>query len=377
MSKKVVFISTVNIFDKKANGGEKASCEHFRMLQNCFGKDNVFAILFVPKVEIDKVKENAQIKVIPKISGNAKLFIAALFGCRVYMPWKEKNILKDIDKINPDILFLDFSFAGRLLRKRATYKTVAFFHNMEADYTYNKVKNEGIIYYPAYLAAKRNDRWAACADCVLCFNDRDAKRMEKLYGRKADATIPITMSDQFDASKTNINYKRDLLFLGSLFGPNQDGVEWFIQNVMPALKDIRLTIVGKNFESKKEQYENYKNVCVVGSVDNPSEYYYKHCAVVMPIRYGAGMKVKTAEAMMYGRHIFASDEALEGYSVDNVKGIIRCNSAEEYVKKIQNYFDNEEKYAFESDVRDKFLEEYEINAVQKKFAIILSSLDEN
>ena len=98
MSKKVVFISTVNIFDKKANGGEKASCEHFRMLQNCFGKDNVFAILFVPKVEIDKVKENAQIKVIPKINGNAKLFIAALFGCRVYMPWKEKNILKDIDK---------------------------------------------------------------------------------------------------------------------------------------------------------------------------------------------------------------------------------------------------------------------------------------
>ncbi len=55
-------------------------------------------------------------------------------------------------------------------------------------------------------------------------------------------------------------------------------------------------------------------------MDKTDVYYYKHAAVILPIKYGAGMKVKTAEAMMYGRTIFASDEALEGYDGKGIEG---------------------------------------------------------
>ena len=122
-----------------------------------------------------------------------------------------------------------------------------------------------------------------------------------------------------------------------MFSPNYDGIKWFAENVMTELKDYHLIIVGKDFEQKKDELENV-NVHVVGTVESLEKYYYSENIMVMPIFYGDGMKIKTAEAMMYGKIILASDEALEGYEVTEgrtkpwgtgqavlmVKGLIDC-----------------------------------------------------
>ena len=86
------------------------------------------------------------------------------------------------------------------------------------------------------------------------------------------------------------------------------------------------------------------------------------------------MKVKTAEAMMYGRHIFASDEALEGYEVDGIDGIERCNTAEEYIKAINNFFNSGKKVEYEYYVRKLFLEKYESNVVYSNMQKLFEKL---
>ena len=85
----------------------------------------------------------------------------------------------------------------------------------------------------------------------------------------------------------------------------------------------------------------------------------------MPIFYGDGQKVKTAEAMMYGKTIIATDEALEGYEIENVKGIFRCNTADEFIQTINNVsaLSREE---YRVSVRDKFLNEYSYATVLEK-----------
>lgn len=147
-----------------------------------------------------------------------------------------------------------------------------------------------------------------------------------------------------------------------------------MKEVMPKLRDIQLNIVGKGFESKKKEYEKYENVNVIGTVEEPDQYYYQHAAVVLPIRYGAGMKVKTAEAMMFGRRIFASDEALEGYDVQELPGITRCNEADEFAEAINLYFDKEETKPYEPEVRRRFMEKYETNCLMERFKDFLNSL---
>ncbi len=375
---KAIFISTTNIYDKAGNGGVKASREHYDILADYFGEDNILSILFVNKQNSNSIFKSKNLIVYERPDANIKLLLAALFGCRVYMPWDESRIITRVDEFEPDLVFLDFSVAGRLISRLKKYKTMCFFHNVESDYTFNKMKNEGLRYYPAYLAALRNDKWGLEADKVLCFNDRDSKRLFKLYGKRPDYVIPISLSDRFAKDRCISRYERRILFLGSCFGPNEDGIEWFMEEVMPELasNDIYLDIVGLGFEKKKGIYSKYKNVNVIGTAESIDEYYYSHAIVVMPIRYGAGMKVKTAEAMMFGRYIIASDEALEGYDVREVEDVKSCNTQKEYVHAILELFEKNDFKLYSESSRSYFLNYCETGAVQKKFYNALSTMIE-
>ncbi len=369
---KAVFISTTNIFDISGNGGVKASREHFDILQAYFGADNVLAILIVHNMDYDSLsaeKENNTV-VYHRIEGNLKLLFASFWGCRVYMPWEEKTIVSSIESFYPDLVFIDFSVEGKLVNCLQKYKTVCFFHNVESDYTLNKMKTDGIRYFPAYLAAKKNDKWALRANYVMCFNNRDSIRLKQLYGRDADYIFPISLPDRFNEENCMNQYEKRLLFLGSCFGPNENGIEWFMSEVMPQIADegIYLDIVGLGFEDKKERYSKYRNINVIGSVDKTDDYYYSHAIVVMPILYGAGMKVKTAEAMMFGRYIVASDEALEGYAVSGISDIKRCNNAEEYASAILEFFNSERSSPYSLETRALYKEFYDTSQVKEKFS---------
>ena len=96
------------------------------------------------------------------------------------------------------------------------------------------------------------------------------------------------------------------------------------------------------------------NVRIVGGVDDLGEYYRRAIAIIMPIFSGSGMKVKTAEAMMYGKPIVATDEALIGYNVDDIEGIYRCNSAEDFTLAMNKIYQNGQNYYKE--IRGYYLE---------------------
>ena len=49
------------------------------------------------------------------------------------------------------------------------------------------------------------------------------------------------------------------------------------------------------------------------------------------------MKVKTCEALMYGKNIIGTDETFEGYDIDSYNAGCRCNTAQEYIDAITEY----------------------------------------
>ncbi len=365
MDKKVFFITVVDMYDQNGNGGVKGSQRNLLLLQKCFGKENVILATF-PRKEYTLPPLGAI--TFKRTKNNFEYLIAALFGCKVYFPWYEKEIFKYINHQKIDMLFIDSSMLGRMARIDGNYKKVVFFHNVEAYYALNKVKNEGIKFLPSYWASKRNEVKAMkYADRIICLNERDANTLKLLYRRTPDYILPVTLTDSFDEERYNnaVLKKNCLLFVGALMPQNQISVEWFIERIMSGLPEVTLDIVGKGFDRKKDEYEKNSNVNVIGEVDDLGEYYYSHPIVVLPIQYGAGMKIKTAEAMMYGRIIIGSDEAFEGYEVNGADGIYRCNSAEEYICRIKEELTGENLNLGKS--RLVFLKKYETEKVLSGF----------
>ncbi|WP_027218657.1 glycosyltransferase [Butyrivibrio fibrisolvens] len=365
--KKILFITCNNIYDSNGNGGIKGSQKNLELLKKA---KNVKVIIFsIQPNEKPLPPPDANFIMQPKT--NIGMLIANLLGYRRCFPWQLLSLKELLDSEKPELVFIDGSLLGNILKQIKNAKTIVFFHNVEADYTMNKVRSTGLSFLPAYLSTVKNEKFAIGADLIGCLNQRDSNRIQTLYGRKADFLLPVTFNDVFDSAKAKPNPTNRLLFVGSLFTPNQVSIEWFMKNIMTKLPQFHLDIVGKGFERKKNAYESlYPNVSVQGYTDRIDECYYSHAVVVMPIIIGAGMKIKTAEAMMYGRTIIATDEALEGYDVDDVDGIYRCNSAEEYINTI-TMLSRVELPPFQKDVRTRFLDKYENKKLLKTLEEIL------
>lgn len=369
---KILFVGIQDIFGEIDAGGVQVSRRNYELLWDM--TDEIHAAIFCEEGNV-RARDN-HICYFSRACSNMEAVKSAFLLRRIYKLKEEKRLLKYIETVNPDVVFLDCSAIGIILKKLPAHiKTIVFFHNIETDFSWNKVKKEGACFLPAFFASYYNERVATrIATKVITLNERDDRRLNQLFGRTSDMHLGVSFDDYFQYEKLQRNeQKKELLFIGSLFGPNYQGILWFVDEVMGVLPEYHLSIVGKNFEYKKRELER-DNVTVIGTVDDLEKYYYSYSVVVMPIQYGAGMKVKTAEAMMYGMTILGTDEAFEGYQVDGIRGIYRCNTADEFVNVIHNIYENGLLKDYEEDVREVFIRDHETKHLREKIRLLIEKI---
>lgn len=128
--------------------------------------------------------------------------------------------------------------------------------------------------------------------------------------------------------------------------------------------NVEFNIAGYQMEKILEDgwVAKYKNVKVLGTVDDLAETYRNVDVVVEPILTGSGMKVKTAEALMHGKEIIGTEEALVGY--EELKGQV-CLNAGEFIKKILYYYENRPE-RFVPANRKAYERNYSIKGIENK-----------
>ena len=118
--------------------------------------------------------------------------------------------------------------------------------------------------------------------------------------------------------------------------PNIQGLHWFCDTVFDNIKEnYDIWVIGKGLEKVRDEF-NDDDIHVIGFVDSLSEYYSYADMVIAPLTDGGGMKIKTAEAISYGKIFLGSSESLYGYweeipddLKDNV--VFKCDTAEDYL----------------------------------------------
>lgn len=258
-----------------------------------------------------------------------------------------------------DYVFVCQSTCGRVCKyiksKYPSIKIITFFHNIERFYASQYLKVSGIKAIPFYIRASVFERMAAkYSNYCIVLNERESNLLNKYYGKYADAIMPLSLEDKFQQKDKETNKDDELidyLFVGTAFYPNVEGVQWFIDNVIPKVKG-GLTVVGKDM--RESIFKNLNDrISIYGFVDDLSDFYRRAKCVVSPIFHGGGMKTKTAEALMYGKLVLGTKEALEGYVIDS-DCIVECNTADDYIANL-SLMENTEQTYYESS-RNNFLQ---------------------
>ena len=132
--------------------------------------------------------------------------------------------------------------------------------------------------------------------------------------------IPGYLFSNFPEPNYHASSRKDMLFIGG-FGhsPNVDAVKWLAEEIMPRLEkdlpELVVYVLGSNPPKVIKQLES-DHLRIVGYVtDEQLAAYYSACRMVLvPLRYGAGIKGKVVEAMRCGVPVVTTGIGAEGIS---------------------------------------------------------------
>lgn len=290
-------------------------------------------------------------------------------------PRTVRRILERIGREPYDYVFLSQSLMGRLAcrikRRFPEVRIVCCYHNIEKQYAGELIRVSGRKHLLHYWSAAYNERLTArFGDIHLVLNDRDAQLLEKCYGRRPDLVLPAAYDDAFDETKCREAAAARpadgpvWLFVGSAFFANIEGVRWFLDAVFSHVPG-RLIVAGRGMDAYAGEFGS-ERVEVRGFVEDLSDLYYAADAVVSPILSGGGMKTKTAEALMYGRTIVATPEALEGYEAAPT-AVRCCRTATDFISALHEVASSG-RQPFNEESRRSFLRNYDFKVLETRFA---------
>lgn len=375
---KLLFVAQNDFLGDDNNGGIAITRRNYSVLCTLIGRENIDTVMIAPNNNTKGFKTNKNVKWIEGNIRGLKNVLNEIFNYTYVTAKGEKQLFSILNSVDYDIVWLDSTHFGTLakkIKKRIDTKIISYAYDFESEYMkmYCNPSLGQPHYYLKMHRVRQNERDALfCSDRFICISERDRESYLIKYSHDVDLVMPVTFNDVYDGSNELLNEPPFLLFVGSYFLPNVEGITWFANHVA-GLIDMDVKVVGRGMEQIDSTLFP-DNVKIIGAVDDLSKYYKSAFAVIMPIFSGSGMKVKTAEAMMYGKMIIASDEALVGYSVDNIPEIYRCNTVEEFVDAI-SIASKSEKYYNET-VRAYYLENCETNGLVIKLKQCLKGLVE-
>lgn len=231
----------------------------------------------------------------------------------------------DFIKKNTNMKIIYYGHDLHFLREGREYTLTGNLEKFEAAQYWKSVelslmKKADISYYPSYVER----------DAILELDESIAVK-----------DIVAYVYDQFlDNIPQDFDQREGILFVGGFaHPPNEDAVLWFANEVFPIIRSVTempFYVVGsKVTEAIKALEQPDSGIIIKGFVsDEELAELYRSCKVVIvPLRYGAGVKGKVIEALYYGAPIVTTSIGAEG--ITDTEGILRISDEpEEFAKQV-------------------------------------------
>ena len=168
--------------------------------------------------------------------------------------------------------------------------------------------------------------WLPDADALLTASPGEADAISRRYGVDQVLAVPNSMRPVPDPTPPSTAEPR-LVFVGNLtYRPNLDAASVLVHDVLPLVRrrrpDAMVDLVGPVAPAGLDHLAAVSGVTVAGLVPDVSPWYRRAAVVVVPLRHGAGTRLKVLEAFAQHRPVVATPVAVAGLDVEHGREVL-------------------------------------------------------
>lgn len=265
------------------------------------------------------------------------------------------------------------ALAAALRQRCPGVRIITHFQNVETRFFWGAFKQARTLKALGVLLANaRAERQAVRnSHALVTLTQRDSQGLQRLFGRGADHIVPLCIPDTWDGNEAATEPAADMLFFGGAFYANLHGLRWFLKHVLPEVPGT-LWVAGRGMDAHRQELESSGRVRVWGAVDDINQLYRSCRLVISPIFDGSGMKTKVAEALMHGKRVVSTSEALVGYEAVGTRVGWRADTPQEFARCVRGGLAAPQA-CFDPALRELYLQFYSLEAgVRYRRALLLS-----
>lgn len=340
--KKLLYI-TGAVPGKRGGGGEAYSYALIRELSKGVCID-VFYFHYADDAPMDVPNENIRIVGSQKINAFYKLWgvslkpcVFPLFASR-YSLAAERTIQELERKNHYDVLYFDFSQTFIFAERIAHPNKVLMAHDIIAQ----KYMRKQRLLLRWVINTER--RLLKNGTKIFTFSQKDCDIVKRIY--QLDSEFTTFFLDEKILAARPVKLEDYFVFFGA-WGreENYNSLLWFIEEVLPLVDvSVRIKIVGGGQMPRKVMkiLALIPQLEYIGFAEDPYPIIAKARAEIVPLKHGAGVKVKCVEALACGTPVIGTDVAFEGIPVhaSYEKNMILANSAEEFAAAMKRKTDS-------------------------------------
>lgn len=263
-----------------------------------------------------------------------------------YKKWIKENAEK-IDYVylnRPDISikYLD------IIKKYTNAKIIYYGHDLHyiSMLKRNDIEKKEKLYKLSEYYKEIEYKLFGASDVIFTLSYSEQQIIKNAFPNKKVIIIPVFYYEKFKRNTISYEDRQNIMFVGGFpHLPNVDALKWFTNEIYPKvlekIPNVKFYIVGS--DPPQEILDlNSNNIVVKGYVSDEelAKLYSQVKLVVIPLRYGAGVKGKTIEAMYNQVPIVTTDFGVEGLKGIN-EVITPNNNANDFAEQVVNlYLDN-------------------------------------
>jgi sugar transferase (PEP-CTERM/EpsH1 system associated) len=254
-----------------------------------------------------------------------------------------------------DVAHIDHIYLAQYVEDLAPLPAVLTHHNVEAI-----AQKRALCLRPPPFGLRRwfiwreYRRWAKYEveisqrfGALVAVSQREAAYFQRNVPNVPTFVVPNGVDTEFfrPLGSSKCDQNPTLLYTGRMdYLPNVDAVTWFCREVLPRIQraypSVHFHIVGRSPTPEVQALGKLPGVMIVGEVPDVRPYYALATIFVVPLRLGAGTRLKILEAMAMATPVISTTLGCEGLDVEPGKDLIIADTVEEMEVQITHLLEN-------------------------------------